>query len=191
MRIEGAYSYPEYAYLRDHAQTLQQVTAHYSTAPLYVTINGDSGELQGAVVSSGYFSMLGLQPYLGRFFTAAEDSVPDRDAVAVLSYEIWRGTYGADSYIIGKTLTINRRTFPIIGVMPVGFRGVILGGVTNQIWIPSMMLRVGYRWCSAFEPSCTPLELMGRLCPGRTIAQAQAEVATLLRQLRSTAPGFD
>ena len=191
VRIEGTYSYPEYAYLRDHAQTVQEVTAHYSTAPLYVTISGDSGELQGAVVSGGYFSMLGLRPYLGRFFTAEEDSVPDRDAVAVLSYEMWRGTYGGDPSILGKTLVINRRTFTIIGVMPTDFRGVIIGGAPNQIWIPSMMLRVGYRWCSAFEPGCTPLELMGRLAPGRTIAQAQAEIATLLRQLRSSAIGFD
>jgi predicted permease len=191
VRIEGAYSYPEYAYLRDHAQTLREVAAHYSTAPLYVTINGESGELQGAVVSSSYFSMLGLQPYLGRFFTPAEDSLPDRDALAVLSYEMWRGTYGGDPNILGKTLFINQQTFTIIGVMAEDFRGVIMGGVPNQVWIPSMMLRVGYRWCSAFEPGCTPLELMGRLAPARTIAQAQAEVAGLLRQLRSTAPGFD
>ena len=191
VRIQGDYSYPEYAYLRDHAQTLQEITAHYSSAPLYVSINGESGELQGAVVSSSYFSMLGLRPYLGRFFTSEDDSVPDRDAVAVLSYELWRGTYSGDPNILGKTLLINQRTFTIIGVMSPNFRGVIIGGVPNQLWIPSMMLRVGYRWCSAFESGCTPLELMCRLGPGKTIAQAQAEVATLLRQLRSTAPGFD
>ena len=191
VRIEGGYSYPEYAYLRDHAQTLQDVTAHYSSAPFYVTINGNSGELTGAVVSGGYFSMLGLRPYSGRFFTPEEDSVPDRDALAVLSYEIWRGTYGGDPNILGKTLLINDRMFTIIGVMPADFRGVIIGGTPNQVWIPSMMLGVGYRWCSAFEPGCTPLALIGRLAPGKSIAQAQAEVATLLRQLRSTAPGFD
>lgn len=192
IRIEGDYSYPEYAYLRDHAQTLQEITAHYSTAPLYVTINGDSGELIGAVVSSSYFSMLGLSPYMGRFFTPAQDSVPDRDAVAVLSYEIWHGTYGGDPNILGKTLLINQRAFTIIGVMPADFRGVITGGVPNQLWIPSMMLRVGYRWCSALdEPGCATLGLMARLAPGRTMAHAQAEVATLLRQLRSTVPGFD
>ena len=191
VRIEGAYSYPEYAYLRDHVKTLQEIAAHYSTAPLYVTINGNSGELQGAVVSSGYFPMLGLRPYLGRFFTPQEDSVPNRDAVAVLSYEIWRGTYGGDPNILGKTLLINQRTFTIIGVMPPDFRGVIMGGVPNQLWIPSMMLSVGYRWCKGFEPGCTPLELMARLAPGRTMDQAQAEVATLLRQLGSTALGFD
>src|SRR5215831_12865466 len=65
----GFFSYPEYAYIRDHAKTLQMVAAHYSTAPLYVTANGATGEVQGAVVSSSYFKMLGLRPHLGRFFT--------------------------------------------------------------------------------------------------------------------------
>jgi predicted permease len=187
----GFFSYPEYAYIRDHAKTLQMVTAHYSTAPLYVTANGETGEIQGAVVSSSYFKILGLRPHFGRFFTAEEDSVPDKDAVAVLGFGFWQRIYGSDPGVAGKSLSINGKSFEIIGVMPVEFRGVEIGGMPNEVWIPSMMLRTGYRGCDGFQSSCTFLEVMGRLAPGTQRSEARAEIATLMRQLQSSAQGVN
>jgi MacB-like periplasmic core domain len=160
---EGLFSIPEYAYLRDHTKTVEELTAHYSTAPLHISANGETGEVQAAVVSSSYFVMLGLQPYLGRFFSREEDAVPDRDAVAVLGYGLWQRTYGGDPGILGKTLLINGHSFGIIGVMPPEFHGVEIGGMPNEIWIPAMMIRIGYRYCDGFQPSCTILQLMGRV----------------------------
>ncbi|HXW92745.1 MAG TPA: ABC transporter permease [Terriglobales bacterium] len=188
---EGLLSYPEYAYLRDHAKTLESLAAHYSTAPLYVTANGEAGEVEGAVVSSNYFTLLGLKPYLGRFFSAEEDSVPDRDTVTVVGYGFWKRTYDGDPNVLGRMLTINGHAFEIVGVMPPQFRGVEIGGTPNEIWIPTMTLRVGYRWCDGFAPSCTILGLMGRLAAGRSAPEAQAEIAVLLRQLQTNARGFD
>src|SRR5207249_4073075 len=69
----GYFSVPEFTYLREHLKSVDDLTTHYSTAPLYVSASGEIGEVQGAVVSSGYFPMLGLRPYLGRFFTLDED----------------------------------------------------------------------------------------------------------------------
>jgi len=187
----GSYfSYPEYAYLRDHTTTLEAIVAHYSTAPLYVTANGETGEVQGAVVSSGYFSILGLRPYLGRFFAPDDDSVPDRDAVAILGFGFWQRIYGGDPNIAGKFVSINGKPFEIVGVMPRDFQGVEIGGMPNEIWIPTMMLRTGYRGCG-FEPDCTFLEVMGRLAPGKTASEARAEIATLMQQLQSSGQGFD
>jgi predicted permease len=187
----GLFSYPEYAYLRDHLTTLGLLSAHYSTAPLYITANGETGEVQGAVVSSSYFEVLGLRPQLGRLFTMEEDSVPDRDAVAILGYGFWQRVFGGDPKISGKTLIINGHSFDIIGVMPQGFNGVEIGGMPNEIWIPTMMMKVGYRGCDGFQPSCTFLGLIGRMAPGTKISQAQAEVGTLMRQLHATANDFD
>jgi len=187
----GFFSYPEYQYIRDHAKTLQTIAAHYSTAPLYITANGESGEVQGAVVSSSYFDILGLRPRLGRFFTTAEDSVPDRDAVAIVGLGFWQRIYGADPGAVGKSLDINGKPFQIIGVMPRDFQGVEIGGMPNEVWIPSMMLRTGYRGCDGFESGCTIFEVMGRLAPGTRNEEVQAEIATLLRQLQSNAQGFD
>jgi predicted permease len=186
----GYFSYPEYAYIRDNTKTLQMITAHYSTAPLYVSANGETGEVQGAVVSSSYFPILGLQPQLGRFFTPEEDSVPDRDAVAILGFGFWQRIYGGDVNVVGKSMRINGKVFEIIGVMPRDFHGVRIGGMPNEIWVPSMMLRTGYRGC-AFEADCTVLELMGRLAPGKQASEAEAEIATLMRRLQSSAQGFE
>jgi predicted permease len=188
---EGLFSLPEYIYLRDHTKTLENLAAHYSSAPLYISANGEIGEVQAAVVSSNYFPMLGLRPYLGRFFGPEEDSVPDRDAVAVLGYGLWQRIYGGDPGILGKTLLINGHSFGIIGVMPPSFQGVEIGGMPNEIWIPSMMIRTGYRYCDGFQPPCTVLQLMGRLKGQATPSETQAEIATLMGQLQSTPSGFD
>src|SRR6267142_8260 len=188
---EGLFSIPEYAYLRDHTKTVEELTAHYSTAPLYISANGETGEVQAAVVSSSYFAMLGLQPYLGRFFTREEDAVADRDAVAVLGYGLWQRIYGGDPGILGKSLVINGHSFGIIGVMSPSFHGVEIGGTPNEIWIPAMMIRMGYRHCDGFQPSCTMLQLMGRLKPETNPPEARAEIAALMGQLRTSASGFD
>ncbi|HYL62227.1 MAG TPA: ABC transporter permease [Candidatus Methylomirabilis sp.] len=188
---EGLSSVPEFTYLRAHTKTVEDLTAHYSLAPLYVSADGEVGEVTGAVVSSSYFSLLGLQPYLGRFFSSDEDSVPDRDAVAVLGYGFWQRTYNADPGILGKTLLINRRTFTIIGVMQPGFHGTEIGGTPDEIWIPTMMIHFGYRHCDVFQPPCTILAMMGRLRPGVRVFEAQAEIATLMAELRASGLSFD
>lgn len=187
----GYFSIPEFSYLREHTKSIDELTAHYSTAPLYVSANGETGEVQGAVVSSSYFPLLGLRPYLGRFFTPEEDSVADRDAVAVLGYGFWRRIYNGDSSVIGKSFLINKHAFTIIGVMPPDFHGVEIGGMPNEIWIPAMMIHVGYRHCDGFQPNCTILAMMGRLKPGIGAAEAQSEIATLMRQLRASNSAFD
>lgn len=188
---DGRFNYPEYIYLRDHAKSLGPLAAHYSSAPLYINANGESGEVQGAVVSSNYFPMLGLSPHLGRFFSREEDSVPGRDAVVVIGYGLWERFFGADPAFAGKTLLINGTSFTIVGVAPKDFAGVNMGGSPNEIWIPSTMIRVGYRWCDGFKPDCSTLELMGRLAPGRSTEQAQAELGILVRQLQTIGKGFD
>ena len=185
------FSYSEYANLRDHATTLSQLVAHYSTAPLYVNANGQNGEVQGAVVSANYFPTLGIAPRVGRFFAPQEDSAPDRDAVAVIGSGLWRRWFGSDPDIVGKTMRINSRTFQIVGVAPEDFRGVNVGISANELWIPAMMLGVGYRWCDAFQNGCTTLEIMGRLQDGASAQQASAELAALTGRYAASHPGAD
>ena len=132
----------------------------------------------GAVVSADYFPMLGIRPALGRFFSADEDAVPDRDAVAVIGYGLWESRFGGDSSVIGEHIVINTRPFTIIGVAPPSFVGVVSGWV-NELWIPTMMLHTGYRWCDAFERSCAVTSVMARLAPGVSLGAAQAEMAAL------------
>jgi predicted permease len=185
------FSYSEYAYLRDRTKTLEQLITHYSTAPLYVNVNAQAGEVQGAVVSANYFPVLGVTPQLGRFFSLEEDSVPDRDAVAVIGYGLWRSWFGGDPAVLGKTIRINSRPFQVIGVAPKSFQGVEVGLTPNQLWIPAMMLRTGYRGCDVLREQCTVLSILGRLAPGKSMQQANAEMTAIVGSYAKANPGPD
>jgi predicted permease len=183
----SGFCYPEYIHFRDHSTVFAGLAAHYSTAPLNVVADGDSKEAQGAVVSGNYFSVLRVKPLLGRFFAPDEDAVPDRNPVAVISFGLWQSRFAGDPDIVGKRLRVNGAPFTVIGVTPEEFRGV-LTGAANEMWIPTMMLRVGWRGCDGFQYDCRRLDLIGRLAPGRTIAEARAEMAGLAAQLAAANP---
>ena len=174
--------FPAYQALRGRARSFDLVAAHYSTAPLYLTSRDESAEVLGAVVSAEYFPMLGVRPMLGRFFTPDEDTVPDRDAVAVIGYGLWQNRFGGDSGVIGERVTINTRVFTIIGVAPVEFEGVTSGWV-NELWIPTMMLHAGYRWCDALQRTCPITSIMARLAPGVSLGAARAELSGIRQTL--------
>jgi len=177
-RTDGAVSYPDYLTFRDRVTTVGTLAAHYSTAPLFVATGGNAREVNGAVVSANYFSVLGMQPAAGRFFYEDEDRVPDRDRVAVLGYDFWQTTFGGARTAIGAPITINGAVFTVIGVARP--RPVSLTPLPVNVYIPTMMLRVGYRWCDdSLAVSCTVLGMIGRLAPGRTIAEASAELAAI------------
>jgi predicted permease len=186
--MHGYYSYPSYVLYRDHSKSFEALAAHYSTAPLNLVIDGDSRMANGAVVSANYFSMLGIQPRLGRFFLPEEDAAPDRNPVVVISYRMWQDRFNGDPAALGKELSLNGAACQIIGVAPPDFPGV-LAGFPNDFWLPTMMLRLGYRYCDALtDAGCRPLELLGRLAPGRTPAEAEAELNMLAQQFAAEFP---
>jgi putative ABC transport system permease protein len=181
-RSDLTLGYPAFLVLREAAKSFDAVAAHYSTAPLYMAARGESAEEMGAVVSADYFPMLGIRPVRGRFFLASEDSVPDRDAVAVIGHAMWLRRFGGEAGAVGEKITINGRVFTVIGVAPPGFEGIV-AGLVSEVWIPSMMLRTGYRWCNAFEASCAITAITARLAPGVTLREARAELSVLAPRL--------
>jgi predicted permease len=101
---------------------------------------------------------------------------------------MWQDRFNSDPAALGKELRLNGAACQIIGVAPPDFPGV-LAGFPNDLWLPTMMLRLGYRFCDALTDSgCRPLELLGRLAPGRTPAEAEAELNMLARQLATAFP---
>lgn len=178
-QMPGWVAYPDYVHFRDHTKTLEALAAAYSTAPLFVNVDQRSQEINGAVVSANYFPLLGVRPALGRFFDLHEDAVPDRDRVAVVSFEFWRNWLGSSAAALGSIVKINGTAFTIIGVAPQGFGGVTVQ--PDQIFIPTMMARAGYRWCeNALGSYCTTFDMIGRLRDGQNVEQARAEIATLM-----------
>jgi predicted permease len=172
-------SWPDYVHFRDRTKTLTGLIAHYSTAPLFVTVGNRAQEINGSVVSANYFPLLGVKPAFGRFFRHDEDEVPDRDRVAVISYGLWRQWFAASPDVLGASVQINGVPFTVIGVVDPKFHGLLQN--PSEIYIPLMMMRVGYRWCDdSLSEACTDLDMTGRLAPGRTVEEVQAEFAALV-----------
>ena len=181
-------SYPDYLYYRDHARTFAGLAAHYATSPMHVSTPEGGFSLLGSVVTANYFSVLRLQPGIGRFFTDEEDRIPDRNPVAVLSHALWRGRFSADPQILGTAVRINGTDFTIVGIAPEHFRGILRGLDPVDVWIPTAMFKVGYRYCDGFARGCRIVNLVGRLADGTTMQDAQTELTLLARQLETTFP---
>jgi predicted permease len=177
----AGFSYPEYATLRDHDSSFSALAAETLIAQLHAVFAGESAELRGAFVSANYFSALGAKPLLGRFFLPEEEAVPDRDAVAVISAELWKRRFNSDPGVVGRTITVNRVAFQIIGVAAVGFAGVHVGN-PQQLWLPLMMLHAAHWFGTCpHEYDCSVIDdLIGQLAAGRTRRDADDEMSRIV-----------
>jgi putative ABC transport system permease protein len=144
----------------------------------------ESLEVQGAQVSADFFSLLGVQPALGRTFRPEEDQ-PGGARVVVLSHGLWKQRYGAYPGLVGGEISLNQNRYTVIGVMPPGFYFAPWGdkpwGDKAELWIAGLDLRRPERtW---HEYTC-----VARLKPQVTIRQAQAEMDTIARELERDHP---
>lgn len=183
-------SYPDYLDHRQATTVFSALAAHYPGAPLMLEAGGRTEEIDGSVVSPGYFDLLGVEPVRGRFFRPEEGAPGGGHPVAVVSHRFWRGRLGGDEDVVGTAVEINGRPFTVVGVAPEGFRGILLGR-RPDVWIPTAMAGVGYRWCDARDRHCTWLNLVGRLAPGRTLEDARGEMAVLGRRVHEARPAPD
>ena len=173
-------SYLDYVHIRDHTTTLSGLGAHCGYgAPWWVTYNGQSKELGFSIVSANYFSVLGLKPARGRFFSAEEDSVPGRDRVVVISHDVWRAGWNASPDAVGTAIKIQGELFTVVGVAPEGFHG--LHEQVSDIYIPIKAMPVIGAGRNPFtdpdEPGC--LQMVGRIGDGRRLEDVKAEAPTL------------
>ena len=181
-------SYPDYRYYRDNNSVFSGLCAIPFNIGLQ-TIIFEHREKRGLInaVSDNYFSVLGVQPLLGRWFAAGDDDKVTTSAV--LSYGYWQWL-GADPNIIGKTLKLNGVPFTIVGVAPRRFVGTILSDVPD-LWHPlsatTAISHQTYDWLA--DRTSHSLSLIGRMKPGVTRQQALTEMQGLSRQLAVAYPG--
>jgi putative ABC transport system permease protein len=175
-------SYAEYVYYRDHASVFADLASDGNVKMLTDTEAGS--QLLTAVVSSSYFGVLGLRPRVGRFFLPAEDTAASHDDVVVLSYGFWQKRFAGEDRSIGERLTLGGTSYTIVGVAPPDFEGSSAG------WAPDVFVPTGAVFTEAdfINKKNGQLDLIGRLKPGRTVAEAQAEITVLTRQLEQTDP---
>ena len=171
--------------LRDQNSVFTGMAA-FSFAQVNWSNGSESEQIPAQLVSGNYFSVLGAQPFLGRGFLPDEDRSPT--AVAVVSYGFWERSLGADPAIVGRTLTLNRTPFTVVGIAPRGFAGTILGGGPS-LWTPMSMhdvLQPNFDWYEQRRPLF--LFAIGRLKSGVSIDQAAANMRTVFAQLEQSFP---
>ena len=183
--VESYFSYPMYKDLRDRNQAFDGLIA---TAPADIGI-AHAGQTQYAraeLVSGNYFTVLGVQPALGRLFAQADDIEPNANPVAVLSFDFWNNHLGADPSIVGSNLAINGHPFEVVGVAAPRFLSAVWGQMP-AVFVPLQMINqiipgTGSRLTNRKDRS---LNLIGRLKPGESRAQAEVALAPLWHSLRA------
>jgi len=181
-------TYPDFAHLREQAQSFSGLAGFSSTNTMNLTDSGKPERVWGTVASANYFDVLGVKPILGRGFVTAEDKTPGGAPVVVLSYRLWQTHFRGSKSILGQTIGINQHRYEIVGVTPPLFQGS-LTGQRSDLWIPMMM-----------EQQVLPdgdlihnnqsfwLLAMGRLKPGIPLEQAQQELTVLMQPMAQQYP---
>ncbi|MGE0039666.1 MAG: ABC transporter permease [Vicinamibacterales bacterium] len=190
-------SVPDY---RDLAARNEVFSGLAGYSPMFAAVNaGDRARLtMGEVVTGNYFQVLGVTTALGRALQPGDD-VPGAPKVVVLSHAFWQRQYGGDPAAVGRTLTIQGRTYDIVGVAPAGYSGLV-PLLAPEIFIPVAQVEdVEPAGIQSVVPSPTGttrldrrgtrwLFLKGRLAPGVGVEQARANLDVLAAQLASEHP---
>src|SRR6266446_1991085 len=180
-------SYIDYLDFRDRYNVLSGLIAH-QILPLNLGRGEKPERVWAGIVSGNYFDVLGVKALIGRTFLPEEDRTPNSHPVAVLGYGLWQRRFGADPNILGQKITLNEHDFTVIGVAPKDF-GSSFAGLALDVWTPVMMKDyVARPHFSLTDRGSRWLMVMGRLKPGATVPQAQANVSAIAQQLQQAYP---
>jgi len=142
--------------------------------------NGEAERVNGRLISADYFSVLGVQPELGRTFAPGEDEI-GAGPVALISSDLWQRRFGSAKDVLGKNLTLDVKNYTVVGVIPASFR--LLRNV--DVYVP-----IGQWDNPALRNRGAALGIhgIGRIKPGVTVEQAQSDLDRVMRDLANTYP---
>lgn len=165
------------------SQTFEAV-AGFTFTSVDLTGAGDPQRLQGLRISPSIFSVLGVTPALGRAFTNSEDR--PASGVAIITYRLWQGRFAGDPNIVGRVIDLDRQPATVVGVLPKDFEfplpGLPFGG-GQDVWVP-----LGLTQREISQLGNYNYAVVGRLKPGATMAQAQADVRAAVRRISENMP---
>ena len=175
----AAFSLEHFRAWRDGNDVFEAM-AVYRDVSFNLTGGSEPRRIEGQNASPALFSMLGVEPFLGRYFSEEEET-PGKDRVVILSYGLWQRAFGAEASLVGRTVELDGLSYTVVGVMPPDFR---FPDSATEFWVPLAM--------AAPEPS-RPGEMrielvpvIAKLKPDVTVGQAEAAGETLLNNLRGT-----
>ena len=169
---------PDFLDWKTQNHSFQDMVVYSWGQDMNLSGKGEPDHVIGTPVEANFFSLLGARPLLGRTFAAGEDE-KGRDRVAILGYGLWQTKFDGNPGIVGQQIELDNRKYDVIGVMPAGFHFPS----DAQMWIPQDMDsktlgRRGMHWLNA----------IGRLKPGVSLQQAQAEMTLIAAQLEKQYP---
>jgi predicted permease len=177
-------SYPLYRELRDHTSVFTGMLASGGVHRVRV-VEGNSeitNDAVAALVTGNYFSVLGVDALLGRTLNPEDDEAKGKHPVVVISYDFWKRRFSQNPEILGQTIRLNNFPYTIVGVAPPEFFGDTVGEA-QDFWVPIMMQEQMIQGRAFLEtPTVSWLEVIARLKPGGSLAQARAEVNVALQQ---------
>jgi predicted permease len=186
----GYQSYPDYLDLRDRNRSFDSLAA-FTVTQAGLGIGNDASRVFGYEASGNYFDTLGVQPYLGRFFSGSDEHGANSAPYIVLSYGYWHSHFQDERGVVGRVVELNKHPFTIIGVAPPEFRGTLLL-FSPDFFVPlidreqldgdSNLNARGARWI---------LEAFGHLKPGVTPAQGVADLNSVGSYLERNYPKED
>jgi putative ABC transport system permease protein len=165
---------------KDRNHSFERISALVGTGA-GLTGDGEPEQIDRLYVTDDFFEILGVQPALGRWFTA-QDHRSDAEDVVIVSFELWQRRYGGDPKILGRKIQLNQKPQTIVGVMPPGFR---FPQTHADLWQP-----MGLTQANA-KPGGRYLSTVARLRRGATIASARADMNVIASQLQKEIPEFD
>ena len=165
---------------RDQNHAFERMSI-YRYRRLNITGQGEPDALVAAGVSTDFFGVLGVQPALGRAFRAGDDE-PGNANVVILSDAVWRTRFGSDPAIVGKTISLDHNPYTVVGVLrPTGEFPAYA-----QVWVP-----LGWTAADRAVRGNHYCEVIARLKPRVSVAQARAEMTTISKRLEQQYPADD
>src|SRR6266513_2614005 len=174
----------DYEDLKNAQHSFAMMAAYLNGSTINISYKNNPQRYTGGYVTEDFFKILGVSPIMGRDFTA-EDDKPGAEKVAILGHEVWKRYFGGDPNIVGQSVRINGKAATVIGVMPPNFKFP----VSEELWVPyynEFPLRP--RGAPIFGAGNSAPSIMGRLKPGVTLDQVNAEFVGLARRLAEENP---
>jgi len=183
--VQYAFSYPEFAYVRDHAHVFDSLVAASWPVGAFAEWPGigTSDKVQVQLVSANYFTAMGILPRFGPGFAPDADRAPGVSPMVVLSHYYWQSRLNGDPGIVGRIVKLNGTAFTVVGVAPEEFTGTSQSTSPPDCWAPVTMqprLAPPADWLHSSERAL--LQILVRVKPGITARTAQSEAAVLIRQ---------
>ena len=167
---------------REQSKALAQVEEYHQMS--FVLLDGQQpDEVRTGVVSAHFFDLLGIKPYLGRFFTSA-DNTPGADAVLVLSYRYWNTRYGGDVGILGRHFRMNDKVHTVVGVLP----PVPQYPRENDVYMPTVACPFSSSPQAIANRGARMMQAFGRLKPGADLESGNADVNLVAARLQQQYP---